>query len=234
MFVCDAMKEVGVQGDLDLNSDLVGVKMVLAMVNQLERVVGITMTEHHTAEEIGILARRVSQFLGNAHPILNPEDSWDEYTAGVLDGHGIAPHGATIYRPDLNADPPPADSITSILDLDLEPPRGKPPRFPREVIDLTDSEQSVASEAPPATPKPERSFAAGGDGTMSGTLSVQCCFSDSNLRTPLYFPPRRSTKVSPYSSPVVSFNLVLVQFSSHFRRVAFRVVTHAMQLLTAW
>jgi hypothetical protein len=170
-FVCDAMKEVGVQGDLDLNPDLVGVKMVLDMVDELERAVGITTTEHQTAGEIATLARRVSQLLGNAQPVVNPEDSWNEYTATVLDGDGIAPHGVAIYRPDLNADPPPADSITPILDLDLDPPRRKSPRFSREVIDLTDSEQSVASEAPPATPKPERSFATGGDGTMSGTLS---------------------------------------------------------------
>ncbi|KAI0001025.1 hypothetical protein BJV77DRAFT_256802 [Russula vinacea] len=170
MFVCDAMKGVGVQGDLDLNLDLVGVKMVLAMVDQLERAVGITTTDYHTAGDIGTLARRVSQLLGNAQPIANPEGPWDKYTATILDGHRIAPYGAAIYRPDLNAEPPPADSITSILDLDLDLPRRNPPRFPREVIDLTDSEQSVASEAPPATPKPERSFAAGGDGTMSGDL----------------------------------------------------------------
>ena len=209
MFVCDAMKGVGVQGDLDLNSDLVGVKMVLAMVDELERAVGIATTGHHTAEEIAILARRVSQLLGNVHPIVNPEDSWDEYTAAVLDGHRIAPHGATIYRPDLNADPPPADSIISILDLDLDPPPGKPPRFPREVIDLTDSEQSVASEAPPATPKPERSFAAGGDGTISGTLSVQCYFSGSNLRTPPYPLPGDLPKchlIRVPSSPSISYS----------------------------
>ena len=171
-FVCDAMKGVGVQGDLDLNPDLVGVKMVMAMVDELERAVGITTREHHTAGEIATLARRVSQLLGNAQPVVNPEDSWNEHTATVLDGDGIAPHGVAIYRPDFNADPPPpADSITPILDLDLDPPRRKSSRFSREVIDLTDSEQSVASEAPPATPKPDRSFAAGGDGTMPGTLS---------------------------------------------------------------
>ena len=169
-FVCDAMKEVGAQ-DLNLNPDLVGVKMVLSMVDELERAVGITTAEHHTAGEIATLARRVSQFLGNAQPVVNSEDSWNESTATVLDSDGIAPHGVAIYRPNLNADPPPADSITPILDLDLDSPRRKPPRFPREVIDLTDSEQSVASEAPPATPKPERSYAADGDGTMSGTLS---------------------------------------------------------------
>jgi hypothetical protein len=154
-----------------LNPDLVGVKMVLTMVDEFERAVGITTTEHHAAGEIATLARRVSQLLGNAQPVVTPEDSWNEYTATVLDGDGIAPHGAAIYRPDLNADPPPADSITPILDLDLDPPRRESPRFTREVIDLTDSEQSVASEAPPATPKPERSFAASGDGTMHGTLS---------------------------------------------------------------
>lgn len=172
-FVCDAMKGVGVQGDLDLNPNLVGVKMVLAMVDELERAVGITTTEHHTAGEIATLARRVSQLHGNAQPVVNPEDSFNEYSATVLDGDGIAPHGVAIYRPDSNADPPPADSITPILDLDLDldPPRRNSPRFSREVIDLTDSEQSVASEAPPATPKPERSFAAGDDGTMPGTLS---------------------------------------------------------------
>lgn len=170
-FVCDAMKGVGVQGDLDLNPDLVGVRMVLSMVDELERAVGITTAEHHTAGEIATLARRVSQLLGNAQPVVNPEDSWDQHTATLLDGVGIAPHGVAICRPDLNADPPPAESITPILDLDLDTPRRKSPRFSREVIDLTDSEQSVASEAPPATPKPERSFAAGGDGTMPGTLS---------------------------------------------------------------
>jgi hypothetical protein len=201
------------------------------------------MTEHHTAEDIGILARRVSQLLGNAHPFLNPEDSWDEYTAAVLDGHGIAPHGATIYRPDLNADPPPADSITSILDLDLEPLRGKPHRFPREVIDLTDSEQSVASEAPPATPKPERSFAAGGDGTMSGTLSVHCCFPDSNLRTPLYFPQEIYRSVTLFESrrllqsrthPVLlSLPMGYVQ-SRHTRDAApYRLVTSTKRTTTS-
>ncbi|KAI9508393.1 hypothetical protein F5148DRAFT_916297 [Russula earlei] len=171
MFVCDAMKGVGVQGEMELNLDLVGVKMVLAMVDQLEHAVGITTTDHHTAEDIAILARRVSLMLNDVLPIAYPEGSWDEYTAKFLDGSRIAPHSAVIFRPDLNSDPPPADSITSILDLDLDPPRRKLPRFSREIIDLTDSEQSVASEAPPATPKPLPSFAASGsDGTMSGDL----------------------------------------------------------------
>ena len=233
-FVCDAMKGVGVEGDLDLNPDLVGVKMALAMVDELERAVGFTTTEHHTAGEIATLARRVSQLLGNAQPVVNPEDSWNEYITTVLDGDGIAPHGVAIYRPDLNADPPPADSITPILDLDLDPLRRNSPRFSREVIDLTDSEQSVASEAPPATPKPERSFAAGGDGTMPGTLSsfifslIQTCTLVS------YFPHRRFTEVPPHSSPLISFNLVLFQFSPHFRLASFRVVPHAMQLTTTW
>ncbi|KAI0250060.1 hypothetical protein BJV78DRAFT_618896 [Lactifluus subvellereus] len=168
---CDAMKEVGVQGDQELNLELVGVKMVLALVDQLERAVGITPTDRPRAGEIASLARRVSLLLNDALPITKPEGFWDEYTASVLDGHRIAPRDAVIFRPDLNADPPPADSITSILDLDLDPPRRKSPRFSREVIDLTDSEQSVASEAPPVTPKPTRSFAAGGgDGTISGDL----------------------------------------------------------------
>lgn len=170
MLVCDAMKSVGVQGDLELNLDLVGVKMVLAMVDHLERAVGITTTDHYAAQEIANLARRVSLLHGDALPVVNSECTWEKYTATVLDGHRIAPHGAEIFRPDLNADPPPADSITSILDLDLDPPRKKLPRFSHEVIDLTDSEQSVASEAPPATPKPIRTFTADGDdGTMSGT-----------------------------------------------------------------
>ncbi|KAI0002277.1 hypothetical protein BJV74DRAFT_46475 [Russula compacta] len=173
MLVCDSMKSVGVQGDLELNLDLVGVKMVLAMVDQLERAVGIITTDHQAAQEIAPLARRVSLLLGDALPVVNPECTWEKYTATVLDGHRIAPHDAEIFRPDLDADPPPADSITSILDLDLDldPPRKKSPRFSREVIDLTDSEQSVASEAPPATPKPIRSFTTDGDdGTMSGDL----------------------------------------------------------------
>ncbi len=182
MPACDAMKEGGVQVDLELNSDLVGVKMVLTMVNELERAVGFfATTDHHTADpqEIAILARRVSLLLGDAPPVVGLEDAWDKYTATVLDGHRIAPHGAAIFRPDMSADPPPADSIPSILDLDLDldPPRRKSHRFSREVIDLTDSEQSVASRAPPATPKPMRSFLAnGGDGTTSGTLSALCRF----------------------------------------------------------
>jgi len=163
------MKGVGVQGDLDLNLDLVGVKMVLAMVDELERAVGITTTDHDAAGEIAILARRVSLLLGDGLPVVNPESFWEKYTATVLDGSRIAPRGAAIFRPDFDADPPRADSITSILDLDLDPPRRKSPHFSREVIDLTDSEQSVASEAPPATPKPIRTFTTGGvDGTMSG------------------------------------------------------------------
>lgn len=173
MLACDAMKQGGVQVDLELNSDLVGVKMVLAVVDQFERAVEIAMTDHHTAgpREIAILARRVSLLLGDTPPAVDLEDAWDKYTATVLDGHRIAPHGAAIFRPDMNADPPSADSITSILDLDLDPPRKKSNRFSREVIDLTDSEQSVASRAPPATPKPMRSFLAnGGDGTTSGDL----------------------------------------------------------------
>lgn len=175
---CDAMKEAGVQGDQELNLELVGVKMVLAMVDQLERAVGITATDQPMAGEIASLARRVSLLLNDALPITNTEGFWDEYTASVLDGHRIAPRDAVIFRPDLSADPPPADSITSILDLDLDPPRRKSPRFSREVIDLTDSEQSVASEAPPVTPKPTRSFAAGdGDGTISGMLTTPCNFS---------------------------------------------------------
>jgi hypothetical protein len=187
VLTCDAMKESGVQGDVDLNSDLVGVKMVLTMVNQLESAVGFATTDHHVAaREIAILARRVSLLLGDAPPVVDLEGSWDKYTATVLDGHRIAPRSAAIFRPDLNADPPPADSITSILDLDLDPPRRKSPRFSREVIDLTDSEQSVASIAPPATPKPAHSFPSiGGDGTASGTLSALCRFSSSDPCTPL-------------------------------------------------
>ena len=190
MLACDVMKECGVQVDLELNSDLVGVKMVLAMVDQLERAVGIAVTDHQTAgpREIAILARRVSLLLGDAPPVVDLEGAWDKYTATVLDGHRIAPHGAAIFRPDMNADPPLADSITSILDLDLDcdPPRRKSHPFSREVIDLTDSEQSVASRAPPATPKPMRSFLAnGGDGTTSGTLSALYRFPNSDLRTHL-------------------------------------------------
>ena len=179
MLACDAMKEGGVRDDLELNSDLVGVKMVLAMVNELERAVGFFATTDHTTgpREIAILARRVSLLLGDAPPVVDLEDAWDKFTATVLDGHRIAPHGAAIFRPDMNADPPTADSITSILDLDLDTPRRKSHRFSRDVIDLTDSEQSVASRAPPATPKPMRSFLAnGGDGTTSGTLSALCRF----------------------------------------------------------
>ena len=188
MLACDAMEEGGVQGDLELNSDLVGVKMVLAMVDQLERAVGIATTDHdHTAaREIAVLARRVSLLLGDAPPVVDLECSWDKYTAAVLDGHRIAPRGAAIFRPDLNADPPPADSITSILDLDLDPPRRKSPRFSRGVTDLTDSEESVASRAPPATPKPVHSFPSnGGDGTTSGTLSALRRFSNSDPCIPL-------------------------------------------------
>lgn len=184
MLACDAMKEGGVQGDLELNSDLAGVKMVLAMVDQLERAVGIATPDHHTAtREIAVLVRRVSLLLGDAPPVVDLECSWDKYTAAILDGHRIAPRGAGIFRPDLNADPPPADSITSILDLDLDldPPRGKSPRFSLEVTDLTDSEESVASRAPPATPKPVLSFPSNGvDGTTSGTLSALCRFSNSD------------------------------------------------------
>jgi hypothetical protein len=182
MLACDAVKGGGVQVDLELNSDLVGVKMVLAMVNQLERALGFfATTDHHSADpqEISILARRVSLLLGDAPPVIDLEDAWLKYTATVLDGHRIAPHGAAIFRPDMNADPPPADSITSILDLDLDldPPRRKSHRFPRDLIHITHSEQSVASRAPPATPKPMRSFLAnGGDGTTSGTLSALCRF----------------------------------------------------------
>ena len=211
MLVCDAMEEDGVQGDLELNLDLVGVKMVLAMVDQLERAVGIATTDHRAAGEIAILARRVSLLLGDALPVIDLESSWDKYTATVLDGHRIAPHGAAIFRPDLNADPPPADSITSILDLDLDPPRRKSPRFSREVIDLTDSEQSVASRAPPATPKPIRSFPAHeGDGTMSGTFSALCRFPNSDLRTHLSIsltgdaPKFHLTRVP--SSPSISYS----------------------------
>jgi hypothetical protein len=189
---CDAMKEVGVPGDqeLNLNLELVGVKMVLALVDQLERAVGITATDHPTAGEIASLSRRVSLLLNDALPIANPEGFWHEYTASVLDGHRIAPHDAVIFRPDLSGDPPPADSITSILDLDLDPPRRKSPRFSREVIDLTDSEQSVASEALPVTPKPARSFTtAGGDGTISGMSMAPHSFSNINTQTllPVFF-----------------------------------------------
>ncbi len=208
-FVCDAMREIGVQGDLGLNPDLVGVKMVLAMVDELERAVGISTNEHHIAGEIAPLARRVSQLLGDPQPVVNPEDSWNQYTATVLDGDGIAPHGVAIYRPDLNADPPPADSITPILDLDLDPPRRKSPRFSREVIDLTDSEQSVASEAPPATPKPERSFDASGDGTIPRTLFVLCIFPNSNLYAPFISPSGDLPKchlIRVPSSPSISYS----------------------------
>lgn len=210
MLVCDAMKESGVQGDMELNLDLVGVKMVLSLVDQLERAVGITTTDrHHAAGELAILARRVSLLLGDALPVVDLEGSWDKYTATVLDGHRIAPRGAAIFRPDINADPPSAESITSILDLDLDPQRRNSPRFSREVIDLTDSEQSVASIAPPATPKPLRSLSAnGGDGTMSGTLSALCRFPNSDLLTHLFLPgdlPKYHLTRVP-SSPSISYS----------------------------
>ena len=213
MLACDIMKKGGVQVDLELNSDLVGVKMVLAMVDQLELAVGFAVPDHHAVDlrEIAILARRVSLLLGDVPPVVDLEDAWDKYTATVLDGHRIAPHGAAIFRPDMNADPPSADSITSILDLDLDPPRKKSRRFSREVIDLTDSEQSVASRAPPATPKPMRSFLAnGGDGTTSGTLSALCRFPNSDLRThlPVFptgdLPKFHLTRVP--SSPSISYS----------------------------
>ena len=121
MLACRATKEGRLQANLKLNSDLVGVKMVLAMVKQIEGALGFfAVTDHHTADlqEISIFTQRVSLLLGDVAPVVDLEDAWDKYAAMVLDGHRFAPHGAAIFCPDMNADPPLTDSITSILDLD--------------------------------------------------------------------------------------------------------------------
>jgi hypothetical protein len=222
---CNATGEFGVEGDQELNLGLVGVKMVLDMVDELERAVGIATPGRHAADvgDIAVLARRVSLLLGDAVPIESPEGLWNEYTASVLDGHRIAPRDAVIFRPDLSADPPPADSITSILDVELDPPRKKSPRFSREVIDLTDSEQSVASEALPATPKPPM-FAANSedDGRATGTLMVPRLNypkSDSLTGTaPKFHLPRiPSSPVISYSSGSPPTSDELLTESSHTR-----------------
>ncbi|KAI9465195.1 hypothetical protein BJY52DRAFT_669703 [Lactarius psammicola] len=223
---CNATEEFGVHGDQDLNLELVGTKMVLDMVDELERAVGIAMPGHHAAEaaDIAVLARRVSLLLGDAVPIENPEGFWNEYTASVLDGHRIAPRDAVIFRPDICADPPPADSITSILDLELDPPRKKSSRFSREVIDLTDSEQSVASEALPATPKPLPIFASNpeDDGRATGTLMAPYLNypkSDSLTGTaPKFHIPRiPSSPLISYSSGSPPTSDELLTESSHTR-----------------
>jgi hypothetical protein len=222
---CNATGEFGVEGDQELNLGLVGVKMVLDMVDELERAVGIATPGRHAADvgDIAVLARRVSLLLGDAVPIESPEGLWNEYTASVLDSHRIAPRDAVIFRPDLSADPPPADSITSILDVELDSPRKKSPRFSREVIDLTDSEQSVASEALPATPKPP-TFAANSedDGRATGTLMVPRLNypkSDSLTGTaPKFHLPRiPSSPVISYSSGSPPTSDELLTESSHTR-----------------
>ncbi|KAI0302293.1 hypothetical protein B0F90DRAFT_199646 [Multifurca ochricompacta] len=73
-FFCDARKEIGVHGNQELNLELVGVKMVLDMVDQLERAVGIIAPDHQTTGEIAILARRVSLLLGDALPLKTRRD----------------------------------------------------------------------------------------------------------------------------------------------------------------
>ena len=212
---CDATEEIGVEGDQELNLGLVGVRMVLNMVDELERAVGITTPGHHAhhaaaeaGDDIALLARRVSLLLGDATPIENTEGFWSEYTASVLDGHRIAPRDAVIFRPDLSADPPPPDSITSILDVELDPPRKKSPRFSREVIDLTDSEQSVASEALPATPKPPPLFATNteDDGRATGTLMAPLLkFPKSDLDSLTGAAPKFHIPRIP-SSPLISYS----------------------------
>ena len=223
---CNATGEFGVEGDQELNLGLVGAKMVLDMVDELERAVGITTPGRHAADtgDIAVLARRVSLLLGAAVPIENPEGLWNEYTASVLDGHRIAPRDAVIFRPDLSADPPPADSITSILDVELDPPRKKSPRYSREVIDLTDSEQSVASEALPATPKPPPIFAGNSedDGRATGTLMApRLNFPKSDSLTgtaPKFHLPRiPSSPVISYSSGSPPTSDELLTESSHTR-----------------
>ncbi|KAH9175048.1 hypothetical protein EDB89DRAFT_2241444 [Lactarius sanguifluus] len=220
---CNATEELGVQ---ELNYGLVGAKMVMDMVDELERAVGITTPGHHAAEagDITVLARRVSLLLGDSAPIEKPEDLWNEYTASVLDGHRIAPRDAVIFRPDISADPPPADSITSILDLELDPPRKKSSRFSLEVIDLTDSEQSVASEALPATPKPPPILTgnAEDDGRATGTLLapyLNCHKSDSLTGTaPKFHIPRiPSSPLISYSSGSPPTSDELLTESSHTR-----------------
>ena len=223
---CNATGEFGVEErDQELNLGLVGAKMVLDMVDELERAVGIATPGRHAADvgDIAVLARRVSLLLGDVLPIDSPEGLWNEYTASVLDGHRIAPRDAVIFRPDLSADPPPADSITSILDVELDPPRKKSPRFSREVIDLTDSEQSVASEALPATPKPP-TFASNSesDGRATGTLMVprlNSPKSDSLTGTaPKFHLPRiPSSPVISYSSGSPPTSDELLTESSHTR-----------------
>ena len=223
---CNATGEFGVEGDQELNLGLVGAKMVLDMVDKLERAVGITTPGRHAADvgDIAVLARRVSLLLGDAVPIENPEGLWNEYTTSILGGHRIAPRDAVIFRPELSADPPPADTITSILDVELDPPRKKSPRFSREVIDLTDSEQSVASEALPATPKPPPIFAANSedDGRATGTLMApRLNFPKSDSLTgtaPKFHLPRiPSSPVISYSSGSPPTSDELLTESSHTR-----------------
>ncbi|KAI9441544.1 hypothetical protein H4582DRAFT_2055426 [Lactarius indigo] len=226
LLCCNVTEEFGVRGDQELNMGLVGAKMVMDMVDELERAVGITTPGHHAAEagDIALLARRVSLLLSDSPPIENPEGLWNEYTASVLDGHRIAPRDAMIFRPDISADPPPAESITSILDLELDPPRKKSSRFSREVIDLTDSEQSVASEALPATPKPPPIFTgnAEDDGRATGTLLapyLNCNKSDSLTGTaPKFHIPRIPSSPSiSYSSGSPPTSDELLTESSHTR-----------------
>jgi hypothetical protein len=224
---CNATGEFGVEGDQELNLGLVGAKMVLDMVDELERAVGITTPGRHAARRgryCGSSATRLPLTRRRRSPSKTSEGLWNEYTASILDGHRIAPRDAVIFRPDLSADPPPADTITSILDVELDPPRKKSPRFSREVIDLTDSEQSVASEALPATPKPPPIFAANSedDGRATGTLMVpRLNFPKSDSLTgtaPKFHLPRiPSSPVISYSSGSPPTSDELLTESSHTR-----------------
>ncbi|KAI0060594.1 hypothetical protein BV25DRAFT_1839624 [Artomyces pyxidatus] len=174
LYSCDAAKQHGEAGEVELNREHGVVKMAMQPVAQFERTVAIAQ-ESEVEMDVASLARRVSLLRGDVRPSTLAWEQWNEKVEALLGGI-VVPLDSEVFR---NAIATPASDIPSILDLDLEPPRRERRTQVREVIDLTDSEQSVESEAPPSTPKP----------TDNGSLPQLVPPSPSSPSTSSFSPP---------------------------------------------
>ena len=127
------------------------------VVQRYENAVGFLTApvEEAAGADLAAQARRVSLLCGNIPPTGSAQENWDRQTQAIS-GTVLPRLDHEVYHAAVASVTAKASVWPSILDLDLDLPLEKQKR---EIIDLTDSEQSVESEEMPSTPKPQRTYA---------------------------------------------------------------------------
>ncbi|THH15050.1 hypothetical protein EW146_g5361 [Bondarzewia mesenterica] len=141
--------------DVQLSPDLAGVTGAEAAVQRYELDVGFCATdETPPIGDVVPLARRVSLLRGDVPTIGLAQRDWQNHVQMIV-GTVLTRLDDEDYSNAVALGARDVKHLPSILDLDLSSSDKQEP----DIIDLTDSEQSVESEGPPVTPKYRRTYA---------------------------------------------------------------------------